>query len=211
MLSGSRFLILFNVVPFVITGPQEGICNWCGQLGGRLVGKGVIIVTCADMSPVKNVITCRHLGPTFWGYFELYIRSILALLCGFLHALFSLQINPIMNIIMMIPTKTLAPKISHKHHSLPPGDSLHHGDCRLIYEGDATNIANFCCQITTEQFDKVQLTQKHVGIIMLIKRVGYRPCPIVMGFKVGMHVSVSGLQCFVGFSRGVSIFILSYW
>ena len=55
-------------------------------------------------------------GGTFWGYFELYIRTILALLYGFLHAWFSLQINPIMNVIMMMPTKTLAPKIIHKHN-----------------------------------------------------------------------------------------------
>ena len=54
-----------------------------------------------------------------------------------------------MNGIMMIPTKTLAPKKIHKHHfrgydpwPLPPGDHLHHGDCGLIYEGDATTIAN---------------------------------------------------------------------
>ena len=108
----------------------------------------------------------------------------------------------------MIPTKTLTPKIIHKHNfigcdpwSLPPGDDLHHGDCCLIYEGGA----NFCCQITTEQFDKVQFTQKHV--IMLIKTVGYRHCPLVKGFKVGLNVSVSGFRCFIEFSRGVSIFI----
>ena len=48
-------------------------------------------------------------------------------------------------------------------------------------------------------------TQKHV--IMLIKTVGYRHCPLVKGFKVGLNVSVSGLRCFIEFSRGVSIFI----
>ena len=99
-------------------------------------------------------------------------------------------------VITMIPTKTLTPKIIHKHNfigcnpwSLPPGDHLH---CCLIYEGGATSIANFCCQITTEQFDQVQFTQKHV--IMLIKTVGYRHCPLVNGFKVGLNVSVSGLR-----------------
>ena len=50
-----------------------------------------------------------------------------------------------------------------------------------MYEGGATSIANFCCQITTEQFDKVQFTQKHV--IMLIKTVGYRHCPLIKGLQ----------------------------
>ena len=86
---------------------------------------------------------------------------------------------------------------------LPPGDHFHHMECRLIYEGGATTIANFCCQITAEQFDKVQLMQKHV--IMLIKPVGFRHCQLVKDFKV--NVSVSGLRCFVEFSRSVSIFI----
>ena len=44
------------------------------------------------------------------------IRSILELLYGFRHTLFLLQINPIMNVIMMVPNKTLAPKMIHKHH-----------------------------------------------------------------------------------------------
>ena len=39
------------------TGPQEGVCNWCGQLGGRRVGNGVIIITCADPVPGKKSIT----------------------------------------------------------------------------------------------------------------------------------------------------------
>ena len=154
-------------------GPQEGVCNWCGQLRGRRVGKGVIIITCAD--------------PVYGKKFP---------------------------VITMIPTKTLTAKIIHKHNfigcdtwSLPPGDHLHHGGLlfSLIYEGGATSIANSCCQITTEQFDKVQFTQKHV--IMLIKTVGYRHCPLVKGFKVGLNVSVSGPRCFIAFSRGVSIFI----
>ena len=38
-------------------GPQEGVCNWCGQLGGRRVGKGVIIITCAYPVRRKNSIT----------------------------------------------------------------------------------------------------------------------------------------------------------
>ena len=74
-------------------GPQEGVCNWCGQLGGGRVGKGVIIITCAD--PVHE---------------------------------------PKFPVITMIPTKTLTPKIIHKHNfigcdpwSLPTGDHLHHG------------------------------------------------------------------------------------
>ena len=71
-----------------IAGPQEGVCNWCGQLGGRRVGKRIIIITCAD--PV-------HSG------------AILS--CAYEEVFFSLQINPIMNVIMMIPTKTIAPKI----------------------------------------------------------------------------------------------------
>ena len=58
------------------------------------------------------------------------------------YVLFSLQINPIINIIMMIPSKTLAPKKKFTNiisedaihgHALPPGDHLHHGDSRLIY------------------------------------------------------------------------------
>ena len=55
-----------------------------------------------------------------------------------LPSFFSLQINPIMNVIMMIPTKTLAPKIIHKHNfwgwdpwPLPPGEHLHHEDSRM--------------------------------------------------------------------------------
>ena len=94
------------------SGPQEGVCNWCGQLGGGRVGKGVIIITCAY--PEKMQLQTS--GCTFCGYVELYIRSVFALLYGFLLALFSLQINPIMNVIMMIPTKTIAPTIIHKHN-----------------------------------------------------------------------------------------------
>ena len=106
--------------------------------------------------------------------------------------MFSLQINPIMNVIMMIPTKTFAPKIFRNIISED-------------YEGGATITANFCCQIITEQFDKVQLTQKHV--IMLVKTVGYIHCSLVNGFKVGQNVSVSGFWGFIEFSRGVSIII----
>ena len=40
-------------------GPQEGVCNWCGQLGGRRVGKGVITITCAYPVPGKK-INYRH-------------------------------------------------------------------------------------------------------------------------------------------------------
>ena len=40
------------------TGPQEGVCNWGGQLAGGRVGKGVIIVTCAD--PVHGKNPCYH-------------------------------------------------------------------------------------------------------------------------------------------------------
>ena len=103
----------------------------------------------------------RYVLGLFWA-----VWSVLELLYGFLRALFSLQINPIMNVIMMIPTKTIAPKIIHKHHlwgcyprPLPAGDNLHHGDCRSIYEGGAMTTANFCCQMTMEQVDKVQLAQ----------------------------------------------------
>ena len=40
-------------------GPQEGVCNWCGQLGGRRVGKVVIIIMCADPVPGKK-FNYRH-------------------------------------------------------------------------------------------------------------------------------------------------------
>ena len=81
---------------------------------------------------------------------------------------------------------------------MTPDDHLHHGDCRLIYEGGATTIAKFCCQITNEQFGKVQFAQKK-HVIMLIKMAGYRNFPHVKGFKASLNVSVSGL--------GVSIFM----
>ena len=100
----------------------------------------------------------------------------------------------------MIPTK-----IIHKHHfggrdprRLTPDDHLYHGDCRLLYEGGATTIAKFCCQITNEQFGKVQFAQKK-HLIMLIKMAGYRHFSYVKGFKASLNVSVSGL--------GVSIFM----
>ena len=32
------------------------------------------------------------------------------------------------------------------------------------YEGGATTTANLCCQITTEQFDKVHLTLKRTNL-----------------------------------------------
>ena len=132
-----------NHYPFLgvtsLTGPQEGVCNWCGQLGGGRVGKGVIIITCADPVHEKKF-----------------------------------------PVITMIPTKTLTPKIIHKHNFIGC-DPWSTGDCCLIYEGGATSIANFCCQITTEQFDKVQFTQKHV--IMLIKTVGYRHCHLSRASK----------------------------
>ena len=105
---------------------------------------------------------------------------------------------------MMIPTKTLAPKLFrniNRMRSIASWRSL----ASFNYEGGATTTANFCCQIITEQFDQVQLTQKH--IIMLVKTVGYIHCSLVNGFKVGRNVSVSGLRCFIEFSRGVSIFI----
>ena len=80
----------------------------------------------------------------------------------------------------MIPTK-----IIHKHHfggrdprRLTPDDHLYNGDCRLLYEGGATTIAKFCCQITNEQFGKVQFAQKKL-VIMLIKMAGYRHFPHV--------------------------------
>ena len=99
---------------YVIAGPQEGVRNWCGQLGAMRVGRGLLSSRALIRSPEK--IQLQTSGDTFWGNFEVYIRSILALLYGFLRALFSLQINPVMNVIVMIPTKTLAQKIIHKHH-----------------------------------------------------------------------------------------------
>ena len=89
------------------------------------------------------------------------------------------------------------------------GWSIASRDFRLIYESGATTFANFCYQVTTEQFDKFQLTQKHV--IMLVKAVGYRHYPLVKGFKIGLNVSVSGLRCFIESSRWLflcSIFIM---
>ena len=90
-------------------------------------------------------------------------RFKIALLYGFIRALFSLQINQIMNVTMMIPTKTIAPTIIHFRGcdplTLTADDHLHQGNFRLIYEGGATTTANFCCQITTEQVDKIQLAQ----------------------------------------------------
>ncbi len=101
-------------------------------------------------------LSCR---PTYEAFYRCYIMA------SFMHL--SLQINPIMIVIMMISTKTLAPKIIQKHHlwgcdpwPLPPVIMQLH---RLITKvGGATTTANVCCQIITEQFDKVQLTQKHV-------------------------------------------------
>ena len=43
-----------NLLTLTIAGPQEGVCNWCGQLGGSRVGKGVIVITCADPVPGKR-------------------------------------------------------------------------------------------------------------------------------------------------------------
>ena len=63
---------MYNIITvYVNTGPQECVCNWCGQLGGRRVGKGVIIITCANPVPGKFFLRHRDRG-TFWGYFELY-------------------------------------------------------------------------------------------------------------------------------------------
>ena len=49
-------------------GPQEGVFNWYGQLGGGRVGKGVIIITCADpvhgkKFPVIAMIPTKTLTP----------------------------------------------------------------------------------------------------------------------------------------------------
>ena len=79
---------------------------------------------------------------------------------------------------------------------------------RLITKvGGATTTANFCFQIITEQFDKVQLTQKHEESNHAGQngRLYTVHCSLVNGFKVGQNVSVSGLRCFIEFSGGVSI------
>ena len=78
-------------------------------------GVNFTIITCADPVPGKKLHN-RH-QEAHLGAILRCVRSILALLYySFLHALFLLQINPILNVIMMIPTKTLAPKMMHQHH-----------------------------------------------------------------------------------------------
>ena len=80
-----------------LSGPQEGVCNWCGQLGGSRIGKGVIMITCADPVPGRKKNTkrvCAVIG--------IRLPSCIVFV----------QINPIMNVIMMIPPKI----ITHKHH-----------------------------------------------------------------------------------------------
>ena len=59
---------MYNIID---TGPQEGVCNWCGQFGGRggiRKGADFTIITCAD-PPGKT--TLQTSGGTFWGYFEM--------------------------------------------------------------------------------------------------------------------------------------------
>ena len=87
------------------SGPQEGVCNRCGQLGGRWVGKGVIIITCADTVPEKMPLQTSG-GYVLGANFEMYIRNMLALLYGVLHALFLLQ----KHIIMLIKTAGYRPR-----------------------------------------------------------------------------------------------------
>ena len=73
----------FHFTYLTDSGPQEGVCNWCGQLGGRRVGKGVIIIACADpVSRKKCHYIYAYIGRYVLGLFEpqAYVRSILALL-----------------------------------------------------------------------------------------------------------------------------------
>ena len=39
---------------------QEGVCNWCGQLGGRRIGKGLLSSRPLIGSPEKNQFLYRH-------------------------------------------------------------------------------------------------------------------------------------------------------
>ena len=60
--------------------------------------------------------------------------------------------------------------------------------------------------VKSQRNNLIKFNSRKKHVIMLIKTVGYRHCPLVKGFKVVISVPVSRLRCFIEFSRGVSIF-----
>ena len=91
----------------------------------------------------------------------------------------------------MTPTITLEPKQNSQTSlrecypwPVPAGDRLHHRDSYLVYESGATITTNLCCQIATEQFDKVQLSQRRGG-----GELRYRYCEIAYSDNIMQDVA----------------------
>ena len=106
---------------------------------GRGSERGLILISSLALirSPGKKYITDigRYI---LWLFWDVNTKHFSADYYGILHAFLSLQINQIINVIMMIPIKTHAPKTIHKHNlwgwdpwPLHPGDHLHHEDSRM--------------------------------------------------------------------------------
>ena len=139
----------------------------CGQLEGRRVGKGVIIITSAapgkNSSPALGGDFCRylkHFGTATW--FPSYI--------GFIAN------YPIKNVIMI-------------DDSYQNPCTQNNSQTSFLRTRSMTIDSGWSQMNNLVKFN----SRNNKNVIMLIKMAGYRHFPHVKGFKASLNVSVSGL------------------
>ena len=71
----------------------------------KAVGTGVIIIMCTDPVPGKKIPLQTSGGIRSGAILSRHAKHFSAAIYGFLNASFSLQINPILNVVVMIPAK----------------------------------------------------------------------------------------------------------